>query len=41
MMPDEFEERKPELFQHALDTWKLKKTEKTIVANALMHMKEK
>ena len=41
MMPDEFEERKPELFQHALDTWKLKKTETTIVANALMHMKEK
>lgn len=41
MMPDEFEERKPELFQHALDTWKLKKSEKTIVTNALMHMKEK
>ena len=40
-MPDEFEEQKPELFQRALDTWKLKKSEKTIVANALTHMKEK
>lgn len=41
MMPDEFEEQKTELFQRALDTWKLKKSEKTIVANALTHMKEK
>ena len=41
MMPDEFEAQKPELFQRALDTWKLKKSEKTIVANALTHMKEK
>ncbi len=41
LMPDEFNARKAEMFQHALDTWRLKKSEKEIVANALAHMATK
>lgn len=41
MMPDEFAAHKTELFQHALDTWKLKKSERDIVIRALETMNEK
>ena len=41
MMPDEFDAHKAEMFQRALDTWKLKKAEKQIVANALENMHTK
>ena len=41
MMPDEFDAHKVEMFQRALDTWKLKRIDKAIVANALKTMNTK
>lgn len=39
--PDDFEKNKQELFEFALQNWKLKRQEKEIIITALKNMKQK
>ncbi len=41
LFPEEFEPRKKELFENALKNWKLRRTDKEIITEALKRMKSR